>query len=599
MDATGDIVVAFLFEYRWYVATIVAAYLAATYRYWGLAREAAATPTLAPIAVKGGIPEQLGTHEAGLVVSAHLATITETFRTVTKEGASLYAGEAVGREFREVFDQVRAPLQLNPAEYPSEESEYKVREDLTVKVGQFDIPVGALWNLFLVLLRILPVPYRKRYEASLIRLSVVSVGSETQLLVYREGQPTMTWGRSGTLGKARAARGEGVLVRTAKVETLTDLTSLLRDASFLILQLDGKVFVGRHWASMRAFTDGLDALDEFRRTAQPECLQNAKESFRRAAESDPYNYDALYAHGSMLLMERTQVSIEKAIRVFRWALRTEKQALRALVNAGLANCYAQQFHRLAKREPEVLEIARRYADQAQHEMEATTGSRSHPLILAASALVRTVDEGTAEARGDARRRFLAAAHLYLQAIQLEPDNWRFCNNLGWVLLKLTQWGFHELKPEDGIPPGLTGQVPEDAQRYLHCALELNPANKLSHANLCLLYASDWYRKKDAEKYLDRCRYHGLKAVQLDPKYVNGYRDLAVSLLHYRQFHEAYEVFKNALRLADTPEKDEEVIADALSVLQEVRAGEKEVKRWRRPDVALLVPPEAASGTTGS
>ncbi len=76
------------------------------------------------------------------------------------------------------------------------------------------------------------------------------------------------------------------------------------------------------------------------------------------------------------------------------------------------------------------------------------------------------------------------------------------------------------------------------------------------------------------------------------QYINGQRDLALSLLWYNQFDEAYGYFEDALRLAATVEKDQEIIADALSVLEEIQVSEKkEWERWRHPDLSLLVPPD--------
>jgi tetratricopeptide (TPR) repeat protein len=88
--------------------------------------------------------------------------------------------------------------------------------------------------------------------------------------------------------------------------------------------------------------------------------------------------------------------------------------------------------------------------------------------------------------------------------------------------------------------------------------------------------------------LDDCRDRGLEAVAIDPNYINGYRDLAVSLLRYRQFDEAYDYFEEALRLAVKRAKDREIIGDALKVLDGMKdIGEDEKRRWRKPDPKLL------------
>jgi tetratricopeptide (TPR) repeat protein len=562
MDEMIDTALGLLFQYRWYVATVFTAYVYAMYSYWRLAREAARTPTLAPIAIKGGISAELGAREAGLILMSQLSAISDTFRRIRVGASSLYGGEST-TEFREVFDLINAPLQLEACCYPSESPEYKVKEDLVVPVGSIEIPVGALWNLFFAMLQVLPVPYRKRYESSLIRLSLVSVGPQTELLIYRQGSQSR------------------VLSRVVATETLSEISDLLRDAAFMILQLDGKVFVGRYWLSMRLFVDALDALDEFRRTARSRYFQKVRQCFSLAAETDPSNYEALYAHGSLLLMERTQLSIDKAVRVFTLALDTKNQHLRALVYAGLANCYAQQVHRLGHRDPDVRRQAETYAKKAEEEWRAAVGTgQGHALILAALALACHADEGTTDTRAEVKERFLRCIHWYFEAMDLDPNNWRYVNNLGWVLLKLSQWGVDKWASGEAIPTNFSGTPPVDAERCFLRALELNPGSKFTHANLCLLYATDWYRRKNAETYLIRCRHEGQKAIQLDPKYINGYRDLALSLARYKRFDEAYHLYVKALQFSETPEKYEEIKTDTVATLHEIGARSEEIERWR-------------------
>ena len=89
-----------------------------------------------------------------------------------------------------------------------------------------------------------------------------------------------------------------------------------------------------------------------------------------------------------------------AIKVFTRALETNQLRLKALIKAGLAYCYAQQFHRLAKREADVLAKAQEHADQASRKWEEVGSDSLHPLILSTLALVRCVDEETDETRED-------------------------------------------------------------------------------------------------------------------------------------------------------------------------------------------------------
>jgi len=140
--------------------------------------------------------------------------------------------------------------------------------------------------------------------------------------------------------------------------------------------------------------------------------------------------------------------------------------------------------------------------------------------------------------------------------------------------------------------GLVGSTAESAEYYTRVALDLYPQNKLSHANLCLLYATPRYLDEEEKKdeHLIRCRYHGLKAIQLDPKYINGHRDLAQSLIRYGEFDEAEKYFKKALRFAAVVDKDLEIIEDTVGVLRDEGAGEEVLKRFAHPDPKLLKPP---------
>lgn len=564
-------------RYRWIVATLSTVYLYGTYWYCRMWLKARNSILLAPVSVRGGISEKVGAHEVGLILHTQWATITETFRKLKRgNGSTLKAGaESAALEIND-RDVMRAFLDTYPeTESLSGEEKATLRETLVVKVGGNEIPIGAI---FFALVRWIPVPFRKCYEASLIRLSLVSTRRETLLLAYQQGQQV-------------------VLAKTATVRNLAELSELLRNAPFMILQLHGRISPKRKWLSMRRFVDGLDALEEYRRTRHDTLVTMAEDHFRGAQEADPDNYEALYVLGSMLMSERTQKSTNKAISVFRESLNTKEPKLRALVHSGLAFCYAQLIHRLARGGGgELLEKAWYHANQAQDEWRASERGRVHPLILRALALVRLVDLGSEETR---EKRLLEAAPYLVEAIDIEPNNSAYHNALGWLLLKLTEWEMKDLKDlrlNKDVPPHLSGKPATAAKYYLSRALELDPTNKLSHANLCLLYATAYFRERPGEertKYLDRCRHHGLKAIQMDPNYINGHRDLSLSLLRYRQFDESYKYFKMALQLSDLRVKHQEIITDALSILEGMQVSEEEQERWRHPDLSLLVPADGS------
>jgi tetratricopeptide (TPR) repeat protein len=454
------------------------------------------------------------------------------------------------------------------------------------------------------MIRALPVPFKKEYLDSEIHVSVVSIMDETQLLV------------SGRRRYAPKRAGPVVLTQTAPVKCLSDLVDVLRTAAFMILELHG-CFETRNGCGMRYLADGLDALDEYRRTPESPLMTKAKDCFARAVMADPNNYEAHYYYGSMLLMERKRESIATAITVFQRATKTGSDNLQALVNVGLATCYGQQYHRLAKRGAETLKCARRHAGIAlkcwRKTVKQPTPRRKprrkprrepclephgkpqtqelHPLILNVYALAKTWDEGVGSTYPDMERRFCRAADYLVRAIKLQGNNGMFCNSLGWIFLKLAERRVREVRSANGLRQLSAVDYAGKAREYLERALELNPGNKLSHANLCLVYALPKYHTgKERESNLDRCRYHGKKAVELDREYANGYRDLAVSMLRYGEIDEAYGYFESALRHARVIEKDREIIDDVTKVVDnETAIPEEEKKRWHHPRRELLVP----------
>ncbi|MCP5104626.1 MAG: hypothetical protein GY950_14670 [bacterium] len=249
---------------------------------------------------------------------------------------------------------------------------------------------------------------------------------------------------------------------------------------------------------------------------------------------------------------------------------------------------------MAEYESNELEIAGKYALESYETLKKkkNLSLSVQAWMLLTRAMILHVDEGNKKNRAETIERFKEAVDLYYQAIKLEPDNGTLFNNIGWVFLKLTRWEVETVKPggHKGIPCMELENTALMAECCLRYSLTTNTRNKLSHANLCSLYATPGFRA-NREKYLDRCRYHGLRAVEIDPGYINGYRTLAVSLIRYKEFNEAFKYFENALRLAAEVEKDQEIIKDALEALDEIKAPKKEKKKWQTPKPELLIPPE--------
>ena len=444
-------------------------------------------------------------------------------------------------------------------------------------MGGWEVPIGALWNLVTRLLDAIPLPYRSQYLSSVIHVAFVSVEDETQLLVYR--------GVGGSGGSVSAR----VLRKTAETKTVSQMNELIRDAAFMILELQEGLLPGRTWKALRRFSDGQEALSEFQRTAEQAAWKTAKENFLYATQADGGLLEAAYFYASMLVGERTAESVDTAIVFFERVLQSGNAALRAFAHAGLARCYSQQWHRLARREPDVLEKAYQHAEDAHAEY---SGQGDHAWLLGTSGLVRIVNEGSRETRAEDKKRFIEGGGFMLRAMKLDPSNDVYPNNLGWVLLKLAEWdpeGDWEILPGDEAPSEFLGNPAEVAEKYLRRSVHLNHRNKLPHANRCLLYATAYFRKKkDNELFLDKARASGREALRLDPRYINGHRDLAMSLLRYRQFDEAYEYSAKALRLADNPEKRHELRQDLLAVFDELKArpdanaaDEEQQSRWEQ------------------
>ena len=421
---------------------------------------------------------------------------------------------------------------------------------------------------------------------------LTSCDDETTLLVYRGSRLPRDSDKRTSTPVDGERHGPRVYVKTVKGASLTILADLLRDAAFMILSLlKGSKLPGQNWTGFRFFSDGLEAIEEFRQSGDNSRMDAAEQYFERAVKADPECHDALYCYGFLLLRRRKRDSIGKAESLFLRALETKNQRLKALAHTGVANCHIQGFHRLAQRRNEILEKAQYQARKGEREWRAALESRPdrgsktiehHPWIFGTLAWIEVVDEGT---RGDRpKQRFISSLPKHLEAVTLWPRSSTLHNVLGWVLLKLAEWGETELPDETG----LAGHPADRAEECFNKVLGLNPSNRNTHANLCLLYATPKFR--GAAEFLKKCLWHGREAIRLDPEYINGHRDLALSLIRHGELDEAYHYYEIALRLAKVYDKDEEIIRDTSDVLEEMGISEPERRRWSHPDPGLREPP---------
>ena len=418
---------------------------------------------LAPVSAKGKILEEMGSGGVALALRAELVSITEILQSVLGDRPAPYFAPAAGRDTGYYLVGLRQEAPIPSTVH--ERQEFRVRQEIVLNVGIVSIPISALTEAMVALLGVLPNPFRTLYNRSAIKVSMVASGKQTRLTVHLTGEyaSRLRWwhalpfiklkkkSHSESIHRQKAASEQPVMFTTTRsTTTLDDIGELVRDAAFMVLYIHGS-FRGRNWRSMRCLLDGLRKLEEYRRTGTPKSRKSARKCFHLAAVADPINnHEALYYHGVMTMVERTVEAIGEAHRYFDTALKgTRHPQLRALLHTGVAYCYAQQFHRLAKLNPEVLREAENHAKKAETEWftthdDAPKPEQPHPLIPYTYALVGHVDEGSEDNSEERLQRFVRAAKLYRQAIDLQNDNGMFYNNLAWILLKLAEWEVQEV-----------------------------------------------------------------------------------------------------------------------------------------------------------
>ena len=619
---------------RCLIATLVigspAIYIFETIRYWRLLKQQDIVH-LAPIRMKGQILTNMGPDGVTSILSSELFSIIAILQNILGEKPAPYLAPATRRDtgYFLVGLRVDAPIPVKI----QEENILKVEEEIVLRVGAFNLPISSILNFMLAVLGALPVPFRTIYKKSLIQISMISIGDQTRIVLNRLRDRKLKYSRLSEHAANPQLEGTDqspiIFTETKTTKTLGDLNNLIRDAAFMILQAHGS-FAGRNWRSMRHLIDGLIMLDEYRRTGCNESKSQAQKNFQEAVAADPRNNpEAQYLHGVMSMVDRTAESMEEAIREFESALdKTENRQLRALLHTGLAYRNSQKAHALSKFNSEIIKEAKCHAMDAAYEwlgyldkkgraihapkqktnnsetvtkefkqlcelsfeqLEGMEGERIrkglHPLIPYTFALMIIADREFELDPEKRKEQLIIAARLYRQAIDLEPDNGMFYNNLGWVLMRLAEWGVGELTVDLQLTkrhsPRNTALLSEE---YLKRAIGLNPSNKLAHANLCLLYSIDWFRRQADESFSVRSEYHGLKAIQLDPSYINGYRDLSIGLLRYSKLEKAYLYYNEALKRAEDPDKYHEIINLMVSEVRQCqKLSQEDIDVWQKPN----------------
>jgi len=569
------------------LSILVALWLMATAWYRSRAARAEASIPLAPILVKDG---KVGDREIYEGVRGQLEEIRQIFaRMAPGQGVKGVEANVIAPEDREQHELVR--MVMLPTEVLPDTLQFPT---LKVPIGPVKVPLKMVVLAIKKLLCI--VPYRRKYKALLINVSITFVGSE--------GTEVNVW------------RGERSLSATV---TKTDrIKDLYRTIAFMVLGVRGESYSRNAWKGLVKLADGLHELYLYRCQPKAGHFSRAIECFAASTAADPNNAQALYFHGVTAVMERKDESVDIALRDLENAKQILKSPgtrdewkLRALVRAGLAFCHSQRWHRLARRQQKVLDAAMREANAAKEEWDAVSDEPDF-VILYAQVMARTVDEGSEKDRPADRKRFLEAAGIALQALDVDPGRAQIQNHLGWIFLHLTEWGNEEITGEDGVPDELLGRPHELAEGFLRDAFSGHRASprisKLSHANLCLLYATPPFRLSGQHaKYRRLCAGQAKSAIGIDAKYVNGCRDYALSLLRYALHRgpepiidnsgydgedeaKAFVLFGRALELCrdqfrgTAVEKKLEILEDARRAMEElrregVRIDSKLKKRW--------------------
>jgi tetratricopeptide (TPR) repeat protein len=573
-----------------------------TIRHWRLIKidKDSNTLSLAPITARGRLLEDLGPGGVAEALRAELFSIREALDRVFGIRPAPYLAPAIGADTGYYLVGLRHETTL--PEDVQEVTTQRIEQSVELRVGSISIPISEIIDLLLIVLSAFPVPYREQYRRTLINVSLMQSGDQIRLTVSRDGRKSPVAKSDSGKERFRSSNSAILFTETATARTLEDVSGIIRDAAFMILEMQDH-FRGRRWQSMRSLLDGIEALDVYRRTGLTTARDHARQHMRTAAQADPQNLEALYYHATMTMIDRTDGSIEEAIRCFDHALSVRPEQpgkadnlsrLWAMVHLGLAYCYAQQWHRLGNRRHEVLDQAKLHTKMGQDQWESfkkLAGGKiaNHPLIPYTWALVTTVNEEKESPHEDRTKRFLKAYDLYREAVNLQPENGMFHNNVGWVLLKLIQWGIKEL-PKEFRREKETAEIALLAEIFLQKSLGLNPTNKLAHANLCLLYSLAPFVDEADKAGLARSRYHGMRAVDIDSQYINGYRDLAVAFIRYGELKDAYEWYTKALEQAELPDKDREIIRDVATELEKhAKLSDDEMKRWKSPEPRLLMP----------
>lgn len=286
-------------------------------------------------------------------------------------------------------------------------------------------------------------------------------------------------GMVGALGDAKKATAAGGLSRTAKHGFLEAET----------------------WEACKAFLAGYERHFRHFVSGAAADRDRAIELYTRAIDCHPNFTLAHYNRGTLLYNRYRRAENERAVEDFELATKSEDPRLRALAFAGLVVAYGQQVHRFDVRKEAVVanaEDASRQALQLDPGLEESWFAAGWAL---------QIDERWNEAHA----AYLDIDKLKSTSVPGKRIKSFAYNNAAWI-------GMTKLS-------GDRQQLLRDAKRLLAQAVDLYP-NKIAYANLAAI-ARERRKYGDAERLFEH-------ALELDPKYVNGWHEFALLELERSQ-----------------------------------------------------------------
>ena len=261
----------------WVVAALVVLYLGRIVGYWVWARRGERLVHVSSVRVQGEFAQEIGPREVGLILRSQLQEIARALRGKRGGPERMPMASTVGPELGSIIGALS--VKLPALDVP----DTKIDPDWQIKIGGLQFPVSAVVGFLKQFLSLVPMPFRKRYQATRYQVCLVTSEGKAQVIVHRgagrkrpvrqpAAQTTEAEGGENSTPDEPAIPGRSTITLIRSCSNLEELRELLRGAAFLILELHGVTFEGMSGRSMRHFANGLVTLDEYRRSGQKKLL---------------------------------------------------------------------------------------------------------------------------------------------------------------------------------------------------------------------------------------------------------------------------------------------------------------------------------------